>query len=335
MNRILLVVIMFFLILCSGCFDLTDEYGDYYEDWLSKINPDSTGFNKIVEITYNNYQDLLRVYNFLITPDESYFIVNSRLSGIWRLNISGGNPQKISDTLWVRQTELAISNDGSMIAFTARGDIYRVNVDGSALTRLTNTPDDYEDHPDFYPNDENLIYTKIVSLYDSTQYHSICKMDIDGNNHEELITSISREEQLYTYPIVIPDLSYILFNTFGENPCISSYDIENNDVSCIFTGDIPDQRISITDDGSKILAIDYYHVYVIDKIGNILTDINEITSVYSYYNATFSPDGSFIILSKYNDLYIYHVLENSSGFLQYGCLPFCFNNRIYFIYSKD
>lgn len=335
MNKIQYYVILLVLFLLSGCFDPMEDSGEVhheYEDWLSIINTDSTGFQKIVEVNYNNYSDWLKVHNFIVTPDESYFIVNGGIHGIWRLCIDGNNPIKLSDTLWVRQTELALSNDGEMMAFVSRGDIYRVNVDGSDLIRLTNTPGDYEDHPDFYPNNKELVYSKIFALSDSSQYHSICKMDINGNNQVELLSSISREEQLFTYPIILPNSNLILYNSFGENPRINTFDTNNGESSIIFTGDISDKRASVSTNYSKIIANDYHNIYIIDYSGSVLIDIRELTNK-GFDDAEFSPDGSFIALTNYNGLYEYSFGESTLRFLQNGVLPCCFNNCIYFIWD--
>ncbi len=337
MNKIQYLAIILVVFFLSGCFGLMDDSGEVHpelEDWLSIINTDSTGFHKIVEVSYNNHRDRLKVHNFKVTPDESYFIVNSGIHGIWRLCINGNDPTKLSDTLWVRQTELAISNDGEMIAFVSRGDIYRVNVDGSDLIRLTNTLEDYEDHPNFYPNNEEIVYSKIVDLADSSQYHSICKMNINGNNQTEILSNISRTEQLFTYPIILPNSNLILFNSFGENPSINTHDTSNGESSIIFTGDISDKRLSVSSVCSEIIANDYNNIYIIDYSGLVLIDIRELTNK-SFDDAVFSPDGSFIALTDYNELYEYNFGNSTLRFLQNGVLPYCFNNCIYFIWDLD
>ena len=332
MNKIFSVIVLLSLLILTQCFFSEPDFPQN-ENWLSKIKPDSTDFQKLIEVTYESPTDYIKIHNFLVTPDESYFIINSGFNGIWRIDIDGNNPTKISDTLLVRKTELAFSDDSNWITFASQGDIFRVNVDGSSLIQLTDTPDDYEDHPDFYFDDEKIVYTKINALDDSTQSQSICSMDNDGSNQIELITTISREDQVYTYPMKLPESDLILYNYWGDNQGIYSYDMNNYQILCIFEGTIKNNRISTTEDGSKIIAVDRYDIFVIDHFGSKFFEVTESTYLY-YTNGFLSPDGSYIIVTSYDNLLMYNMLENNLEHFQKGFLPCCFDDNIYFIWTN-
>ena len=336
MSKIIFFPFMIFILLFFGCYVTDNEYHPELEDWLSVINSDSTGFDKILQISYNNanYLHRIKVHNFVVTKDKSYFIVNGGLNGISRIDIDGKNPQILSDTLWVRQTELAISQDNSMIAFVSRGNIYRANIDGSNLVCLTQEKNDYDDYPAFMNGDTEIVYSKIVSLGDSTQYHSICKMDIDGNNQKELLANLAKEEQLYTYPTGLQNSDIILFNQFGENPGICSFNISSEEISYIYNGEILNKRLSISANESELIAITDNEILVIDSSGSVLIDIHEVANKW-FDEAVISPDGEFIALSNYSGLHKYSIADETLTFMEYGVLPFCFNDQIYFIWDMD
>jgi Tol biopolymer transport system component len=330
-KRILLYsILLLSIVSCNDLIYSPDENYPDFTSWLSVINSDLTNFKKCFEVTYN-YTDLIGVKNFLITPDESYVILNRGLNGIWRYNINGTNPLKLSDSLWVRETQLAISSNGLMIAFTARGDIYRVNINGSSLMQLTNTPNDYEDHPDFSHNDNKIIYTKVSSYCYTILFHSICKMNIDGDEQEELLSNKSKGEQLFTYPISVENTDLILFNKLEETSALCSYSINNKSIVEIFTGSIPNKRISVNESQNKILAANNY---IINLEGDVLFDIKDITNKY-HTEGEISKNGAYAILNSNESLFIFNFTDNSYRFLQRGNSPICINERIYFIWHLN
>jgi len=334
MNKIIYFLILTFISLI-GCMNIFDdnEYHPEFFNYLYVVDTDLDDYHEILEVDYdNNNHDLLKVINFIVNPQQTSFILNGGSKGIWQLDIDGSDSRKLTDTLWVRKTEIAISHFGTMILFSSRGDIYRVNINGSNLVRLTNTPDDYEDHPDFYPDDLKIVYTKIVSYEDSSKYYSICRMDINGNNQEEIISSGTKDDYYYTYPLVLPGADKILYNKFGENPGICSYDVNTQEENKIFSGSyLPNKRISMTEDGSKIVAINYSVPYIIDPDGNVLYNIQEITGDY-YFRAKISPEGNYLTLECYDELYKFDFSDSTVHLIDTGTLPYCFTDRIYYIW---
>jgi TolB protein len=77
-----------------------------------------------------------------------------------------------------------ISGEG-LIAFSANGQIYIMNADGSDVRRLTdNAPDVLYRYPALSPDGSRLAFTR-----DERSDHALCVVDIDGNNLRRLSAS--------------------------------------------------------------------------------------------------------------------------------------------------
>ena len=83
----------------------------------------------------------------------------------------------------------------------------------------------------------------------------------------------------------------------------------------------------MTEDGSKIVA----SKYIIDPEGNVLYDIDEITGEY-YSVSSISPDGSYVTLVDFYDLYKFDFADSTVHYIDTGTLPCCFSDRIYYIW---
>lgn len=107
---------------------------------------------------------------------------------------------QISEPLWLRYP--CISPDGSEVAFTYKGDIYKVATAGGRATRLTSTHA-YESRPIFSPDGKSIAFTSDRSGLGTNIYI----MSRDGGK-AHMLTTHSGTETPYSFS---PDGKYILF----------------------------------------------------------------------------------------------------------------------------
>jgi dipeptidyl aminopeptidase/acylaminoacyl peptidase len=93
------------------------------------------------------------------------FVANVDGSGITRLTFSedaheGGVWSPNGDKLAVGRTPFY--SDGDEVYYEDPPDIYTMNPDGTGLTNLTNTPDEYEQGADWSPDGSKLLFTRPV-----------------------------------------------------------------------------------------------------------------------------------------------------------------------------
>lgn len=112
--------------------------------------------------------------------------------------------------LWMR--DVRISPDGKKIAFTYRGDIYKVGVDGGRAERLTSQPS-YECNPVWSPDG-----TKIAFSSDRHGNFDVFVMDAAGGQAKRLTTNSANEiAEAFT-----PDGSAVLFSASIQDPAKSA-----------------------------------------------------------------------------------------------------------------
>ncbi|HBB88300.1 MAG TPA: hypothetical protein DC047_11850 [Blastocatellia bacterium] len=118
---------------------------------LYVMNADGTN---IVRLTNNTVLDNWGRWS----PDGTKIIFHSRRNGdpaeIFIMNADGSNPVNLSNNL-AQDTLPSLSPDGTQVAFTTnrdgRNEIYSMNVDGSGVTRLTNTANEIESFARWQP----------------------------------------------------------------------------------------------------------------------------------------------------------------------------------------
>jgi len=103
------------------------------------------------------------------SPDGRKIAFASKRDGdfaIFVLDLASGTLTKLTDSTF-RNTDPSWSPDGTKIAFVSRtvtptsrenDDIFTINVDGTGLTNLTNTPDCYEARPAWKPDGLRIAY---------------------------------------------------------------------------------------------------------------------------------------------------------------------------------
>lgn len=113
--------------------------------------------------------------------------------------------------LWMRYP--AISPDGSEIAFTYKGDIYKVSAQGGQAVRLTTNPAQ-DTHPMWSPDGQKI-------AFESDRYYGatdIYIMDKDGGAAQR-VTTHSASEKLICFS---PDGKYIYYASHIQDPASSA-----------------------------------------------------------------------------------------------------------------
>lgn len=330
MNKLIsyLFMISLAVVLLVGCVGPIFEHD--YNDYLCVRYADSTSFEKIKEIDFNNddISELLKVENFVVTPDEQNFIVNSGINGIWRVGINSDEEMLLTNDLWVKNDQISLSYDGSKVVFSARGDIYSVNVDGSALTQLTNTPDDYEEYPGFTEAEDKILFTCINNLNEPQQNHTICKMNNDGSGRENLVMDNSRAAIRFSYPTVLGESGKIVYLVHGDESGLDCLDTADGSLNRFYSEELHDRRISVSTDG-EIFSISGNHGYaVLNAQGTILLDK---FGSYDYRGAVIAPDGNRIIYTKNHALRIRDISSGIENESFSGEQPYWMGEKIFFV----
>jgi Tol biopolymer transport system component len=158
-------------------------------------------------------------YPFL-SPDGTRFVLEASVSGNWEIytleRAGMGDGGEGLEAL-TRNSHLdrmpSWSPDGRYIAFISdRGgnqDVYRMNVDGSGIVQVTDTPEP-EIHPYWAPDGKTIIYNRKVA---DEPLYAIWTSDVDGREHVEIL----RDEELNSYAQFSPDGKWIVFDKWWEN----------------------------------------------------------------------------------------------------------------------
>jgi Tol biopolymer transport system component len=260
-------------------------------------------------------------HNVQFSPDGSKIIINQGDNGIWTINPDGSEYTCITDTIKSssRIPSTCIDSTGTVkIAFAGSSegyhDIYLVNLDGSNLTNLTNSPNVNELYP-FLSSDGNKIVFTICTAHDSIRTISV--INSDGTDIQEVIRYINNTTfaRYYSYPRFNSNGSKIFYQFVGYNAdqieglyLINSDGTENH---LLFDGNISSNFISMPLDCSKIVFIYYGHLYIMNEDGTNLIDLVEVHN--GYCQPMISCDGSKIV---YDDREIYIINSDGTGLQQ-------------------
>ncbi|TCS95758.1 TolB family protein [Hazenella coriacea] len=224
--------------------------------------------------------------------------------GLFLVNPDGSNAVKIVDG-WA--VDGNISPDGSKIFFVgysqgSDGDIFSVNVDGTGLTQITNTPES-EDAPNLSPDGQKIVYSV---YYNDSFSAEIFMMNIDGSGVEKLTNN---PNQLKFHPVFSPDGLKILFDvtdrvTLDNDTYIMDYNGQNQ-INITNTPNHNEERPRWSPDGSLISFSVNQNVYVIKPDGSErkqVTHFKEEVELARVYSAVWSPDATKFVLTYHDGI---------------------------------
>lgn len=185
----------------------------------------------------------------------------------------------------------AVSPDGEIVAFatpkSGNGDIYRVKIDGTDLSRLT-TSADYECDPDFSPDGKSIVFVR-----ESKGQGDIWIMNSDGTDQRRLTTTagdkdtpkfVSNEQVIFCW--TDPKLK----SNVGVRKAheIWLLDIATGVASRITNNQIGDFFPNASRDGKYFSFSRDDGIWIYDRLSSSERNIGEGS------NGAFSPDGQSV-----------------------------------------
>jgi len=270
MKIIQIFVIFLLSTLLTSCFNPYEGEGGWQEDWIAIINSNGDSLNYIIKERAENIQ---------FTPDNKKIIVNREEKGIWTMSLDGTDYKALTDSLLVHFALPSICTDISgctRITFAAYSteksfsDIYIMNIDGTNLQNLTNTPEVRDRYPHFFPNGDSIVYAT-----ESDSLITISIIDKDGDNSRTIIsnTPTSKLVQRYYYPRFNKGGDKIYYKFIVENGGLYSINIDGTDNTLLFEGHLESHFLSMPDDGSKIVFSCNSHIYLMNIDGSGILDL--------------------------------------------------------------
>jgi len=179
--------------------------------------------------------------------------------------------------------------------FGSTTDIFLIDVDGSNLTNLTNTPNTQEEYPMYSPDGSKIAYISGVG-----RQSNIYLMDADGGNQTKLTSD--NDYSYIEYFEFSPDGSKILIHA---SPEYSYYDIcvididGNNHINLTDSPTRSENFPKFSPDGQQIAFSSDYHadssnvnesIYLMEADGSNVTKL-----IDNAFSPQFSPDGKRIV----------------------------------------
>ncbi|HEV8497488.1 MAG TPA: DPP IV N-terminal domain-containing protein [Gemmatimonadaceae bacterium] len=197
---------------------------------------------------------------------------------------------------------------GSVVFYSRRGGaakIYRMNADGSDVTRLTDGPGD-DLWPDISPNGRQVVFAS-----NRSGNNEIYVLDLaDGT-----LTNVSNSTADDSWPRWSPNGQDIVFHSNRAG----NYDIyvvngDGSDLHAITTNSALDQWPDWSPDGQQIVFRRGNDVYVADADG-VEKNVQRLTFFPTAINqmATWSPDGRRIAFMSLREGYCAVFLMNADG----------------------
>ena len=301
---------------CDYLLDAGDEYTsfeDYYPLYIEDIN----GTNKI-RLFENNSPTFSK---YFISQDQELLIFQSK--DIYKFNLtSKQNEFQFRLPLGNPRYQI-LSNNKSFIVFVANDvdtciELYKINIDGSNLQRLTFTPYDYEHNLSISKDDTKLVFTTASNKTNVGQTISMLDMttgEITQIMYHYDTHPVVNYKYFFSSPLIIHDNSEILFfkDCEIENMLTDSLFLYNLNTQTKQLIDPDASRLYplVTSDVENLFLYCRYkggeHLMLFDSQANTLTEVGEINSYAGY---TISPDEHIILCwnkGGYADRTIYKI----------------------------
>jgi len=258
MKNILLIISLLFILFCCT----RTSYEPEWVDAIFIMDEDGNNVTHLADGSPGSVQ---------FAPDDLKLIINRGPDGIWSMNTDGSEYKAIIDTISGGSSLPSIYVDSlghTLIAF-ASGDIYIMNMDGTNLQNLTNTPDVQEGYPNFSFDGSQIVYT---TRQDSI--NSICIMDANGANKSEVISN-STKYYLYSYPIFNPSGDTIFYKYIGLPRGLYSINVDGTNNTILYEGWGGFSFPSVSADGTKIVFYADIYIFIMNEDGTDITKLAE------------------------------------------------------------
>ncbi len=174
---------------------------------IYKMTPDG---KQVVRLTNDPYTNDGWPY---WTPDGQRIVFakeQGQTAELYLMDADGENVRQLTHMSGAFNVFPAVSPDGSRIVFSSQipginqGDIYAINMDGTGLTRLTNSAA-LNNTPSFCPDGQKIVY---MSDKDGNPNFNVYIMNADGTGQTRL-TSTMPSQQSPTAGDQTPDCAYV------------------------------------------------------------------------------------------------------------------------------
>jgi TolB protein len=208
----------------------------------------------------------------------------------------------------VTEWQPAFSPDGEQIVFVRqregeRSDVFLMNIDGSNVRNLTQTPEANEDTPTFSPDGAKIAFSS-----DREGHWNIYRMNLDGTGVEPVVSWAESDEM---HPAFSPDGQYLAFSSNHE---MGNWDLYSTTLTsgawARLTTDPSVERFPVFSYSGSGLAYRREvdgdsEIYMLELVSRVSRRLTTSPGGDSY--PTLSPDGSGVVFvsNRSGDFQIY------------------------------
>lgn len=180
------------------------------------------------------------------------------------------------------------SPDGSKVAFSHEGDIYRIDADGTGLVNLTNTAGDSERDPSWSPDGTQILFASSGVGSDAIEV-----MNADGSDRQLVKNDINAES-----PVWSPDGNTIVYVAFdGSARQIYATNSDGSGRAQLTSGQNGSDNPDFSPDGTRIAFDRYSGSAAYNEIWTMNEDGSDQQHLwgnapFDFEEPSWSPDGT-------------------------------------------